>query len=162
MSSVSGLSAEHREVARDRTMQAAFLALRNRDRVWYSQGSSRWQGINTRRNPRLGQYPSWCDCSSFTTWCLWAGLYLPYGVRDTVNAANWRYGYTGTQRQHGKVVKDHDNIKRGDLAHYGPGTGKHVAICVGGGKVISMGSNAGPVLVGLHYRNDLHSIRRYI
>lgn len=143
-------------------MQAAFLALRNRDRVWYSQGSSRWQGINSRRIARLGQFPTWADCSSFYTWCAWNGLYLPYGVRDTVNGANWRYGYTGTMREHGKRVRDLDNLKRGDAIHYGPGTGRHVAIYVGGGKVISLGSNAGPVLVSMRYRSDFAMARRHI
>lgn len=162
MASVSGLSAEHRAIARHRVLQAAVLALNNRDRIWYTQGSARWQGIARKRLAKNGQYPNYCDCSSFDAWCLWNGLFVPFGVRDTVNGLNWKGGYTGTMYNHGKVIHDYDNIKVGDCAMYGSPSGKHTALCVGGGMVISMGSNVGPVKVPMRYRDDLYQVRRYI
>jgi cell wall-associated NlpC family hydrolase len=52
---------------------------------------------------------------------------------------------------------------RGDLAIYGSGApGEHVAICIGGGLVISHGSEPGPFKLPLRYRTDLLEIRRYL
>lgn len=163
MSSVSGLSPTHRIRARDLAMQAAFLALRHAPDVHYTQTLRRWDGINQNLKAWRGEYPRYADCSSFATWCLWNGL-DHYGVRDTVNGLNWKAGYTGTMLDHGKPVVHESNIMRGDLALYGtPGTsGKHVAICIGGGLVISHGSEGGPYKLSMHYRSDLMQVRRYI
>lgn len=163
MSSVSGLSAAHRAKARQLTGQAARVGLDHAPELHYTQGASRWQGIDLRRKAWKGQYPTYADCSSFATWCLWNGL-SHYGVRDTVNGLFWKAGYTGTMLAHGKVVVHEENILVGDLALYGiPGTtGKHVAICIGGGKVISHGSEGGPYLLPIRYRSDLICVRRYI
>jgi cell wall-associated NlpC family hydrolase len=163
MSSVSGLSEAHRIRARDMAMQAAFLGLEHAPELHYTQGPKRWQGIDNDLKAWRHEYPTQADCSAFATWCLWNGL-DHYGVRDVVNAAAWKAGYTGTMLQHGKPVVHEENIMRGDLALYGvPGTtGKHVAICIGGGLVISHGSEGGPYKLPLHYRGDLIVVRRYI
>lgn len=161
--SVSGLSADHRRHARYRTLQAAQLGLRHAEAIHYTQGAKRWSGINNHEVASHGEYAAYYDCSSFATWCLWNGLFVPYGVRDVVNGEGWRAGYTGTMLDHGKRVVHEYNIKIGDLALYGSGPpGEHVAICIGGGKVISHGSEGGPYLLPLHYRSDLYQIRRYI
>jgi cell wall-associated NlpC family hydrolase len=153
----SGLSAIHRSAARRRAVQAALLGLAHRGVIHYTQGGSRWQGIDRNRQSKNGQYPNWCDCSSFTTWCLWNALKVAYGVRDVVNGQSWRAGFTGTQLSNGISVSARSMLP-GDLVIYRG----HVAIYVGNGKVVSHGSEAGPVLVPWNYRGDVVSIRRYI
>jgi hypothetical protein len=168
MASASGLSKSHRIVARDRAVQAAMLGLRNAGVVHYTQGAKRWDGINQKLNARKGQFPRYADCSAYATWCLWNGLYLPFNVRDTVNGAAWKAGYTGTMLNHGKPVQHLENVMRGDCVIYGqPGTtGKHTAIVVAVVKgvpyCVSHGSEAGPFYVRWNYRSDVQSIRRYI
>lgn len=154
---VSGLDATQRSKAREMVIQAAYLGLRHAKAVHYTQGPRRWEGIAKNMRAWRGQYPKYADCSSFATWVLWQGL-GHFHVRDVVNGANWTAGYTGTQLSHGKLVRHERNIKHGDLALYDG----HVAICVGGGKVISHGSEGGPYLLALHYRSDLIEVRRYI
>lgn len=147
---------------RSYAVQAAVVALNNRAAVHYTQGPRRWDGINRGLLAARGQYPSYADCSSFVTWCLWNGMRLHHRP-DTVNGQNWHAGYTGTLLKHGTHVTGEKNILPGDLALYGNGwPGKHVAICIGGGLVISHGSEPGPYKLALHYRNDVMEIRRYI
>ena len=161
MSSVSGLSEAHRNVAKTRAVQAATLGLHNASRLHYTQGPKRWAGIDGHKVAAKGQYPTQADCSSFVTWCLWNGLYVPFGVRDTVNGAHWHYGWTGSMHEHGKVVVHRENVEMGDAALYRD-HGGHTALCVGGGKVISFGSESGPYLLPIDYRSDLVEIRRFI
>jgi hypothetical protein len=168
MTSVSGLSRDHRIRARDRTVAAALLALHHAPQVHYTQKPARWEGIRKKRNARLGQFPKNADCSSFATWCLWNGLHVGYGVRDTVNGANWTGGFTGTMLSHGKRVHKLSSVQRGDCVIYGHGApGLHTAIVVGRAKdgtpmVVSHGSEAGPFFVRYNYRADIMQIRRYI
>lgn len=163
MASVSGLSAPHRRKARDLAVQAAVLGYRNRAAVNYTQGPRRWDGINKHLKAWRGEFPRYVDCSSFVTWCIWNGL-DHYGVRDTVNGTAWKAGYTGTMLKHGKAIHEWSNILKGDAVIYGrPGSvGAHTALCIGGGMVISHGSQAGPFLVPMTYRRDIQSVRRYI
>lgn len=168
MASVSGLSREHRIRARDRTVAAALLALHHAPQVHYTQEPPRWEGIRKRLNARLGQFPKQADCSSFVTWCLWNGLHIGFGVRDTVNGANWNSGFTGTMLRNGRQVHELGNIQRGDCVIYGSGpNGEHTAIVVGRAKdgipmVVSHGSEAAPFFVRYNYRSDIMQIRRYI
>lgn len=167
MASVSGLSRDHRIKARDRAVQAAYLAYNHRDRVHYTQKSRRWEGIQLSCNARIGEFPRYADCSAFVTWCLWNGLHLQFGVRDTVNGTNWRSGFTGTMLEHGKQVHHLSNVQRGDCIIYGErAPGAHTAIVVGvkGGTpvCISHGSEGGPYFVPYNYRGDILQIRRYI
>jgi hypothetical protein len=168
VSSVSGLSKANRTRARDRCSQAAWLAYNHKGAVHYTQGARRWEGIRRELNARTGRYPGYCDCSSFATWCLWNGLYLGFGCRDTVNGTAWKAGYTGTMLNHGKPVQHLENVLRSDCVIYGrAGTnGAHTAIVVSfkGATpyVISHGSEAGPFFVPYNYRKDIIQIRRYI
>jgi cell wall-associated NlpC family hydrolase len=122
-----------------------------------------------RLNSRNGQYPKVADCSSFVTWCLWNALYLKFGLSDNVNGEGWTAGYTGTLRNHGLRVQHVANLLRGDLVHYGPGTGSHVAIVVskpgtGVPMVVTWGDIHGgnPSIDEYNYRSDIAEFRRYI
>lgn len=162
----SGLSREHRIRARDRCCHANLLIYRHRDQVHYTQGGRRWDGIRGHHNARLGQFPTYGDCSAIATWGLWNGLYLSFGHRDNVNGLGWHAGFTGTLLQHGVGVSVH-HMQRGDLVIYGRSyPGVHVATFVGYHNgipmVVSHGSERGPLYVPLHYRNDVLSCRRYI
>lgn len=167
----SGLRDGHRTLARDRSVQAAMLGFRNRGAIHYTMGGARWQGIADTRYSRQGQFPNQADCSAYATWCLWNALWVPFKVKDVVNGANWKAGYTGTMLEHGRVITGGtDPMRRGDLIIYGTGRpGKHVAIMVGrkGGKrgvpmVVSHGSEGGPYYLAWNYRSDILSVRRYI
>jgi hypothetical protein len=159
---MAALSAAQYDQERSAAVQAAVVALRNAPAVHYTQDARRWDGINRGLLGARGQFPSFADCSSFVTWCLWNGMRL-HNLPDTVNGTGWHSGYTGTQLRHGSRVSSERAIVPGDLAFYGSGwPGKHVVICIGGGLVISHGSEAGPLKLALHYRTDLMEIRRYI
>jgi hypothetical protein len=158
--SVSGLGAEHRIKARDLAVEAAVLALHHAGAVHYTMGPRRWEGIARDLKAFQGEYPHFADCSAFFTWCLWNGL-DHFDVRDCVNGERWRGGYTGTLLTHGERVRG--GIVRADAAIYGTRfPGEHVALCIGGGLVISHGSEAGPFKLPIHYRGDLLAVRRYI
>lgn len=164
MSSVSGLSVAHREVAKQRAVDAALLGLHHAPAIHYTQGAQRWEGIAHQLHAAKGQYPHYADCSAFVTWCLWNGLHLLYGCRDVVNGENWTAGFTGTLLTHGKRVAHETHWQKADAALYGqPGTnGEHTALYVGGGMVISHGSEQGPFLLPIRYRPDLLEVRRYV
>jgi hypothetical protein len=162
------LDKRERGEARDSAVQAALLGYRNRDKIHYTQGGQRWEGIAKGLNARQGEFPRYADCSSFATWCLWNGMYLPYRESDTVNGAAWKAGYTGTLLEHGRRVASPSKAFKADLVLYGrPGTsGAHVAIVVGrkNGQlmVVSHGSEGGPYYIPYNYRSDIICIRRYI
>jgi hypothetical protein len=167
MSSVSGLSAKHRAEARSRARSAAWLTYKHKEVVHYTQGPRRWEGIDKDFNARMGEFPKYADCSAFATWCIWNGLLIPFGVRDTVNAAAWKAGYTGTMLEHGKRVVHVTNALVADCVIYGPpgSDGEHTAIIVKPGRVplvISHGSESGPYFLPYNYRSDIMVIRRYI
>ncbi len=154
-----GLSIQRLRV---RVVRAALLGYRHRDRIAYTQGARRWDGISNRCRSHLGRYPVMADCSSYVTWCLWDALGGPNAGPDVVNGSSWRAGYTGTLRQHGRRVSLAD-AKPGDLVHYGPGTGHHVTIVVGKNKVVSHGQQSGPHLIAPDYPGNagIAEVRRY-
>jgi hypothetical protein len=163
--SVSGLSDAHRAHARKIILRGANLMVRNKEAVHYSQRPDRWVGIERGLSSLQGQYPRTSDCSSSATWLLWDAMCRNYGVRDLVNGLNWRAGYTGTMYTRGKAVVHDKNIKVGDLIFYGSQAGNipsHVAVAIGGGLVFSHGSEGGPYILKLDYRNDRRMTRRYI
>jgi cell wall-associated NlpC family hydrolase len=167
MPSVSGLNQGQRLMARERATQAALLALDHAPLHYSQEARPRWEGIAKHRNSRLGQYPKVADCSSFVTWCLWNAQQLKFGLGDIVNGAGWTGGYTGTLRSHGQPVQHVANLLRGDLVHYGPGSGSHVAIIIskpGAGvpTVASWGDEGGPFRENYNYRSDIAQFRRYI
>lgn len=168
--SASGLSPEQRIACRECVVQAAKLACAHEPEIHYTQDIHlRWDGINRRRNAALGQYPSYADCSSFATWCLWNGLYLKYHLPDKVNGKNWSAGNTGTMTSHGLGVSiDPQSILPGDCVFYRKDAGgpiSHVAIVVsklrGVPMVVSHGSEKGPTYRKYNYRTPVQ-IRRYI
>jgi hypothetical protein len=154
----SGLNATQRKHVRNAVAHAANLAYKKRSAIHYTQGPRRWSGIANRLIAIKGKFPPYADCSAFATWTLWNGLYLLYKLPDIVNGERWRAGYTGTLKMHGKTIKNEKNILVGDLALYP----RHVEVCIGGGKAISHGSEAGPSLVRLNRRNDRIVLKRYI
>jgi cell wall-associated NlpC family hydrolase len=96
-------------------------------------------------------------------------LFLKFGLGDVVNGEGWTGGYTGTLRDHGLPVKHVANLLRGDLVHYGPGKGSHVAIVVskpgtGVPMVVTWGDRDGgnPSMDEYNYRTDVAEFRRYI
>jgi hypothetical protein len=165
MSSASGLSKEHRARARYIIAKACAAMVANKGQIHYSQRADRWEGIDKRLTITRGEYPTHCDCSSTATWMLWDAIHRTYAVRDLVNHQMWRAGYTGTMYKHGKQVQHDQNLKIGDCIFYGDqggGIPKHVAMYVGGGKVFSHGSEAGPFILDVDYRSDRRMTRRYI
>ena len=64
------------------------------------------------------------------------------------------FGYTGTLINHGTRVSA-SNLRLGDLVFYGRYGITHVAIYVGFGRVVSHGSESGPLLLSTYYRSDL-------
>ncbi|MDX6534010.1 MAG: NlpC/P60 family [Gaiellales bacterium] len=157
------LNRRQRVEARNIILQAARKMLAHEDAIHYTQGARRWQGLDKGLRVVKGEFPKYADCSSITTWMLWNALThakRDLTIPDVVNGQHWDAGYTGTQRAHGKVVTGHLIV--GDLVHYGPGTGAHVAMYIGGGKVFSHGSENGPYKLPVHYRGDYSHARRYI
>lgn len=165
--SVSGLTRQQRQIARDRAVQAALLGLHHASALHYTQGDLRWEGIKTHKVARKGEFPRHADCSAFATWCLWNGLFLPFKARDDVNNLHWEAGYTGTMINGGREVHHLKNVIRGDCVLYGTHDDpEHVSIVVGhkGGTpwVVSNGSEGGPYFLPYNYRHDVGQIRRYI
>jgi CHAP domain len=148
---------------RARIVRAAMLGHKHAPLVHYTLGPRRWDGISNRCRAHLGRFPRWADCSSYATWCFWDALGGPNAGPDVVNGESWKGGFTGTMKQHGRRVPGGlANALPGDLVLYGGGKGKHVTIVVAKNKVISHGSERGPVLVRPDYRSDIAEVRRYI
>lgn len=161
-----GLTTTERYNARQRVKRAMMLGYNHRGSIHYTQGAMRWQGVNSHCRSAAGQYPHNCDCSSFSTWGLWDAT-LIHRLWDFVNGARWTAGFTGTMTQHGVRVRS-GWLLVGDQVFYGgtaavPG---HVATVVVGGRVnkarvVSHGSESGPLLLQANYR-PINQIRRYI
>lgn len=105
----------------------------------------------------LEHLPITNDCSEFATKAYkYAGVSDPNGFG--YNGAGW----TGTLAVHGKSVSL-AQAQVGDLVLYGPRPSySHVAIYVGNGRVISHGSEIGPLLLPIDYRSDRGDIRSYL
>jgi cell wall-associated NlpC family hydrolase len=157
----SGLDGRRGETARELVAEGACLVLEHASEIHYTQGPRRWEGIDRDLRARRGEFPRYADCSALVTWLLWQGLGR-FGVPDVVNGANWHAGFISTLLSHGRALGRREPIRLGDLAFYLAGGPHHVAICIGGGKVVSHGTPHGPAKLTLDYRSGLHSIRRYI
>lgn len=163
--SVSGLNHAHASHARELAVRAAVLGLNHAPSVHYTQGPERWEGISHNLKAWRGEYPHHADCSAFVAWCIWNGLHH-YGVRDTVNGADWRYGYTGSMVE--KMVRVRGPRNRADAVVYGDprGGSGHTALVVGHRNrklmVISFGSEAGPFYLPWDYRSDIYGVFRAI
>lgn len=163
MARLSGLSTRDRIRARDMAVQAAVLMLHNRGNdLHYSEQGNRWEGIDRHLKAWRGQFPHYSDCSSSVTWWLWNGL-DHFGVGDVVNGSSWQAGYTGTMLEHGENVGTR-NMQRGDAVLYGNGfPGFHTAMHVGGGMVISHGSEDGPNFLRYDQMGqNILAVHRYI
>ena len=157
----SGLDDQRRELARELVAEGACLVLEHASEMHYTQGPRRWEGIDRDLRAWRGEFPRYADCSALVTWILWQGL-GHFRVADVVNGANWHAGFISTLLSHGRALGRGEPIRLGDLAFYFPGGVHHVAVYIGGGKVVSHGTSDGPAKLTLDYRSDLHSIRRYI
>jgi cell wall-associated NlpC family hydrolase len=151
-----------RTTARERVVRAAMIGVRNRDNISYTQGPKRWEGINRACRAYKGQYPRNADCSSFATWCIWDALGGVRSGADVVNGQRWKAGYTGTQQGHGRVVRL-DRARPGDLVFYAGANGivNHVAVLVAPGRVVSHGSQPGPMVLPVSYR-PVREVRSYL
>jgi len=158
----------------ERVVRAALLAYKHRDNIGYTmdrpfelqqQGGvpMRWDGIKNGRRAKNGQYPHMADCSSFVTWCWWDALGGPSAGADIINGANWTQGWTGSQIEHGRKVAISE-ARAGDLAFYQRGNSiGHVTVVVAPGKVISHGSQEGPLSLPIDWHNSqLQFVRRYL
>lgn len=167
---VSGLSDDHAAHARHIIAVSAKLMVSHKTAIHYSQKANRQVGVVKMLSALDGEFPETCDCSSTAWWMLWDALHRPYDVRDLVchTSPPWNprgLVYTGSMYQNGKGVRHDSNLKIGDLIFYGDqggGIPEHVAMYIGGGKVFSHGSDGGPYILGLDYRDDRRMSRRFI
>lgn len=154
--------AKPKTTARERAVRAAMLGVGHCSNINYTQGPSRWEGIARGLRAHRGQYPRNADCSSFVTWCIWDALGGGKAGDDIVNGASWTAGYTGTQCSHGKLVPL-SRARPGDLVFYAGSNGavNHVAMLVAPGRVVSHGSQPGPMLLDATYR-PVKEVRSYL
>lgn len=164
MTSVSGLSAEHRAEARRIIVKGCAMLLAHRTQVRYTQDPvARWEAIAHDLRIAKGEWLKHGDCSSTQTWLIYNALTHVHAHRDTVNGLDWKAGYTGTIATHGKPVAHLGNAQVGDSVLYGRSWPyEHVATYLGGGIVFSHGSDAGPYRLAIDYRPDRAMIRRHI
>lgn len=158
--SALGLTRVQRAQARQRVKKAALHVASQRAGIHYTQGARRWDFIRGRCAP--WQRASYADCSALSSWLLWTGTARVWPrMRDFVNGAGWRAGYTGTMIQHGVRIPRPTLI--GDCVFYGGtrGVPAHVALYIGNGLVVSHGSEAGPMILRWNYR-PVNQTRRYI
>lgn len=104
----------------------------------------------------LKHLPVWEDCSAFfTKCCKFAGFKDPNGFG--YNGA----GYTGTIAAHGTRLSDISQAKPGAAVLYGSPPGyEHVAAYIGGGRIVSHGSEGGPYFLPYDYRS-VTAIRQF-
>jgi hypothetical protein len=144
--------------ARNRLEAIALYGYHWRDRINYTQSSARMSIVRHRYGFPWFQFATllWEDCSSFVT-----GVYYSAKLPDPNHLGYNGWGFTGTLAQHGIQTV---NVKHGDLAFYGTVPFRHVTIHVGyAGRVVSHGSNAGPLLLSsARYRSDYHYSRSYL
>lgn len=122
---------------RERIVEAAFFWYGRRSEIHYSQN----RPYQKKKPP---QVPSVWDCSSFVTNCYYAS-----GASDPNNRNYDGSGYTGTLLSNGIKIP-FSKIEPADLIMYGytvtarpgfpVGSPTHVAIYVGEGRVLSLGS----------------------
>lgn len=168
MGAYSGLGARKRRHARYLVVAMCKRLLAHPSYVHYTQLSQRWDGIAHRKGIHTrGFWPYYGDCSSTATHIMWRALHVAYKVRDIINHAQWRAGYTGSQWPRGKRVRFW--LKVGDFVFYGGygGNPTHVAVVMKAGtwrtaRVMSHGSEGGPYYLPARYRGDVRGARRYI
>ena len=140
----------------------AMQGVSKRAGIHYTQSASRWSGIS--RHIKGPSQPPYCDCSSYTTWLIWQARVRcrKTAGTDVVNGANWNYGNTATQITKGirhRLGVGHWYAGR-TLVFYGHPV-SHVAVYVGGGRVVSHGQESGPLYLPWNYRSDFNHARAY-
>jgi hypothetical protein len=137
-------------------LQAAMDVYFNRRHETYSEEPvPRWVGIADRVCPPA--VPKTSDCSSTVTWVYWTAF---GNGTDFLNNWDWVNGWTGSLKLYGRQVNATvADLEIGDLCFYYHPM-HHVAIYVGGGRVVSHGMDP----VG-HYPWDYAPVdycRRYL
>jgi hypothetical protein len=144
------------------TVATAMEGVRVRQKIAYTQGGTRWSGID--RHIKGPSQPPAADCSSYTTWLAWQSrIRLRKGAgTDVINGLRWQRGNTATQITKGKRHRLGVNgwIPGRTLVFYGHPV-HHVALYVGHGRVVSHGSNPGPLYLPWNYRGDFNHARAY-
>lgn len=140
---------------RKHIVAAALFGYVHRAGIDYSQGSHRLDAVRDHVMPP--HFPSATDCSGFATWTYEVGGGPdPSGFKFNVRKPH----FTGAMAVVGHKV---ESPSLADLILYGHGPDfDHVTIYVGNGRCISMGSNPGPLLLPIHYRDDLAMFRSYL
>jgi hypothetical protein len=139
---------------RQQVVNAALYGAQHEPSIHYTQSSLRMYGVRNKIKPP--GIPRYEDCSSFATWCYWLA-----GAADPNGLGYNGQGYTGTLAAHGKRVST-SQLRPGDLVFYGGGFPyTHVVIYIGGGRVVSHGSESGPKITSLFYRTP-QACRSYL
>jgi peptidoglycan hydrolase-like protein with peptidoglycan-binding domain len=155
-----------RAIARSRqvaSVQAAGVAamnlvITNRGSIHYTQGARRMSGVrNGYLPPRFG---SWEDCSSEATWIAFVmdAAAKKFGGRfpDPNGLGYNGQGYTGTQVNHGVPVTAMAGPIARTFVFYGHGLSiSHVAVKKRMDRVMSMGSERGPLDESVVYRTPV-------
>lgn len=151
-------------------LRACHLAVHRASYMRYTQDASQrfdWHHKANRPRSYKGEVPHQTDCSGFASWVHWdATRKWKHGrIPDFINFQGWEAGHTGTMVQHGKKVSM-SSLRPLDLVFYGNEGWRpeHVAVYVGGGRVVSFGSDPGPFLLPVRYRPDagIWAPRRYL
>ena len=129
------------------------LVINNRGVVHYTQGSSRMSGVRGRMVPP--SFGRWEDCSSEATWICYvmhrAAQRFGGSFPDPNNLGYNGQGYTGTQVNHGVPVSAFGGPIARTFVFYGWPIG-HVAVKKSMTRVMSMGSERGPLDESVGYR----------
>ena len=135
--------------------------------IWYYNYHLKHGGIHyeERRPMLLRRIPDICtpiDCSNFAT-LSFLNAYKPDPNGNGYNG----WGNTSTLWEHGERITLAEHPGEGDdLSFYsdgskGEGVPTHVAVCIGGNEVVSMGHEGDPSRRSILYRPDFIGIRRY-
>jgi hypothetical protein len=149
----------HADEIRARILSSAAVLYNRRSHVHYTMGWARMQIVRQRMDARdLATVAHiYEDCSSSIT-----GLYFVAGGPDPNHLDFNGQGFTGTMCAHGRSVPL-VAAKPCAAVFYGNGPPwKHVALYLGGGRVWSFGSEAGPYILPIDYRGDRGDIREYL
>jgi len=154
-----GLNPAQRIAARKRILRAAWIGYQHRGNIHYTQRRNRW-AISTGRRSKSGKYPNYADCSAYATYLHWDAT-ADHRIRDFVNGAGWRAGFTGTMVRHGVRISRPALV--GDCVFYGGSFWRphHVAVYIGNGRVFSHGQESGPLILPWRYRGVVQ-VRRYL
>lgn len=134
--------------ARSRVLAYLLWGYNQRALIWYAQ----FRPMTLLAD--LWHLPISEDCSTFYT--------KAYKAARLVDPNGFNYlgfGNTTTLMQHGRRV-DLNAAQIGDGVYYS--SPQHVGGYVGGGRIISLGSSAGPSLTSVNYRGDYWQTRTYL